>query len=297
MKAVMLQDRGVVRVSGPTARAFLDGLVTADMAMVAPDHAGFAALLSPQGKILFDFIVAGDGADGFLLDVPRDLAAGLAARLKFYRLRAKIEIEDVSDKFVVLAVWDGLPDIDGTRLFADPRLPTLGHRAIVPAEAAAGILASPGMEPSDTAAYEAHRIAHGVPQGGADFAYGDAFPHEADMDQLAGVDFGKGCYVGQEVVSRMQHRGTARTRTVPVAITGPAPAPATPVMAGERTIGRMGSHAGDHGLAMLRLDRVADAMAAGLPLIAGEATLTLTKPDWVRFAWPGEKPATAGAAE
>ena len=117
--------------------------------------------------------------------------------------------------------------------------------------------------------YEAHRIALGVPRGGLDFIYGDAFPHEADMDQLDGVDFDKGCYVGQEVVSRMEHRGTARNRIVPVAADGFAPDAGVPVMAGDKQVGMMGSAAGGRGLAMLRLDRVADALAAGTPLIAG----------------------------
>ena len=294
MKAALLSDRSVVEVSGPASATFLDGLVTVATAAMAPDRARFGALLSPQGKILFDFFIAGDGAGGFLLDTPRPLAAGLAARLKFYRLRAKVEIADRSGDFAVVAAWDGAPAA-GATFFPDPRLAGLGHRAIVPAEEASRILAA--TEAAEPAAYEAHRIGLGVPAGGQDFAYGDAFPHEADMDQLGGIDFGKGCYVGQEVVSRMQHRGTARTRIVPVSIAGPAPAPATPVTAGEKAAGRMGSHAGSRGLAMLRLDRVAEAMAAGLPLVAGEATLTLTKPAWARFPWPGEAPSTAGAAE
>src|SRR5262249_48690713 len=140
----------------------------------------------------------------------------------------------------------------------------------------------------DAAAYEAHRLALGVPRGGFDFIYGDAFPHETDMDQLAGVDFAKGCYVGQEVVSRIEHRGTARKRVVPIAYDGIAPEAGMPVMAGEKQLGTLGSTAGGRGLAMLRLDRVEDALAAGPPLVAGRATIRLGRPDWARFAWPGE---------
>ena len=134
--------------------------------------------------------------------------------------------------------------------------------------------------------YEAHRIALGIPQGGIDFSYGDAFPHEADMDQLGGVDFAKGCYVGQEVVSRMEHRGIARTRAVPVRYDGAAPAAGAAVTAAERQVGTMGSAAGGRGLALLRLDRVADALSRGEPLLAGGVPIRLIKPDWARFAFP-----------
>ena len=149
-----------------------------------------------------------------------------------------------------------------------------------------------GAELLEASAYEAHRIALGVPRGGLDFIYGDAFPHEADMDQLAGIDFSKGCFIGQEVVSRMQHRGTARTRIVPVtAASGFAPDAGIPVMAGDKSIGITGSSAGNRALAMLRLDRLADARAAGVPLIAGGVPVEPHKPDWATFAWPGDKAA------
>ena len=134
--------------------------------------------------------------------------------------------------------------------------------------------------------YDAHRIALGIPQGGVDFSYGDAFPHEADMDQLGGVDFAKGCYVGQEVVSRMEHRGIARTRALPVRYEGAAPAAGVAVMAGERQVGTMGSSAEGRGIALVRLDRVADALSRGEPLVAGGVPIRLSKPDWARFAFP-----------
>ena len=141
----------------------------------------------------------------------------------------------------------------------------------------------------DADAYDAHRIALGVPRGGLDFIYGDAFPHEADMDQLNGVDFDKGCYIGQEVVSRIEHRGTARTRVVPVAAEDHVPDAGLPVMAGDKQVGTTGSGVGSRGLAILRLDRVADALASGTPLTAGGVTLRPHRPDWARFAWPGQK--------
>jgi len=277
MKRARLADRGVVRVAGAEARKFLNGLVTADLREV-PARACFAALLTPQGKIIVDFIAA-ESEGGFLLDCPRALVATLVERLNFYRLRAKIAIEDWSESRAVEAIWDAGGAEPGA-CHGDPRLPELGLRCVVPAEQVAA--------DTDAADYEAHRIALGVPQGGLDFAYGDAFPHEADMDQLNGIDFGKGCFIGQEVVSRMEHRGLARTRVIPVAVDGATPAPGTAVTALGRPIGAMGSAARGRALAALRLDRVEEALAQGAPLMAGAATLRLVKPAWARFAFPGE---------
>jgi tRNA-modifying protein YgfZ len=286
MKVAVLPDRGVVKVAGDEARMFLNGLLTADVTKVTPQEAQFAALLTPQGKIIVDCILIEDHG-AFLLDCPRELAPALAERLKFYRLRAKVTIEDLSQQLAVLAIWNGTATTKST--FADPRLPALGQRAILPAQTASQAAVAAGAQLVDAADYEAHRIALGVPLGGIDFAYGDAFPHETDMDQLNGVDFEKGCYVGQEVVSRMEHRGTARNRVVPVTSDGQAPGSGVPVMAGEKQIGLTGSAAGRQGLAMLRLDRVADAQAAGTALTAGGVTIRPRKPDWARFPFPGEK--------
>jgi folate-binding protein YgfZ len=292
MKAALLPDRGVVKVAGDESRTFLNGLLTTDITKVAPGHARFGALLTPQGKIIIDCIVAEapakDGG-GFFLDTARALAPALVAKLNFYKLRAKIACEDLSATLGVLAVWDGTGATDTGLVYPDPRLPELGVRVILPPHRAAEAAASLGAELLDASAYEAHRIALGVPRGGLDFAYGEAFPHETDMDQLAGVDFDKGCYVGQEVVSRMQHRGTARSRIVPVAAgDGYLPDAGMAVMAGDKPVGTVGSHAGANGLALLRLDRVADAQAAGVPLTAGGIALTPRKPAWARFDWPGE---------
>ena len=296
MKAALLPDRGVVKVAGAPARGFLNGLLTADIGRVTPENACFAALLTPQGKIVVDGIVAeapaADGG-GFFIDCPRALATTLVDKLNFYKLRAPVIVEDLSEVLGVLAVWDGTAESDYGLVYPDPRLPALGLRVMLPphlAEAAAADLGATFVGPD---AYEAHRIALGVPRGGLDFAYGDAFPHQADMDQLNGVDFHKGCYVGQEVVSRIEHRASARSRIVPVAYDEFAPEDGVPVLAGERQVGTMGSAAGGHGLAMLRLDRVGEELAAGATLSAGGVALRLVKPEWARFAWPGE----ASAAE
>ena len=292
MKAALLPDRGVVKVAGADARSFLNGLLTTDVGKVTPEQARFGALLTPQGKIIVDCIVAeapaGDGG-GFFLDCPRALAPSLVERLNFYKLRAKVICEDLSEVLGVMAVWDGAGTTEYGLVYTDPRLPALGQRAMLPPHLAEQAAADLGAELFEAQGYEAHRIAQGVPRGGLDFIYGDAFPHETDMDQLAGIDFDKGCYVGQEVVSRMEHRGTARNRIVPVSAGSFAPDGGVPVMAGDKQVGTTGSHAGNRGLAMLRLDRVADARAAGVPLIAGGVVIKPDKPGWAKFDWPGEK--------
>jgi hypothetical protein len=290
MQAALLPDRGVIKVAGDDARKFLNGLVTCDMAKVSPTAARFGALLTPQGKIIADFIIAEAAADdggGFFIDCPRALVLTLVEKLNFYKLRAKATVEDLSGALGVMAAWDGQNAATETALcYADPRLPALGIRLVLPPHAAQEAAADLGATLIEAAAYEAHRIALGIPRGGSDFSYGDAFPHEADMDQLAGVDFDKGCYVGQEVVSRVQHRASARSRVVPVVYDDFAPMNGLPIMAGEKEIGVLGATANGRGLALLRLDRAADAQAAGVPLTAGGITLRPVKPDWAHFDWP-----------
>ncbi|MBV9980814.1 MAG: folate-binding protein YgfZ [Bradyrhizobium sp.] len=286
MKAAFLPDRGVVKVLGEDARNFLGGLVTTDVERIGPGSGRFGALLTPQGKIVVDFLIteAPSGDGGFLLDCPRALAQTLADKLRFYKLRAKVTVENLSDGLGVIAVWDGeagaLPDL----AFADPRQPSLGLRILAPKQLAPKIAELIGAELVDASAYEAHRIACGVPRGGLDFIYGDAFPHETNMDSLHGVDFDKGCYVGQEVVSRMQHRGTARTRIVRIALDGPSPEAGTTILAGDKAVGTMGSTAGERGLALVRVDRVADALEAGHALTAGGLSLRLADPDALKSA-------------
>ena len=280
MKAAFLPDRGVVKVSGSDARDFLNGLLTTDVTLLRPGLGRFGALLTPQGKITTDFLIteapSGHGG-GFLIDCPRALAQALADKLGFYKLRAKVSVENLSDSLGVLAAWDGDAALKPDLAFADPREVALGWRILVPetlAQKAADLI---GAELVDSTAYDAHRIASGVPRGGLDFIYGDAFPHETNMDRLHGVDFDKGCYVGQEVVSRMKHRGTARKRVARVKLAGPAPAPGTPVMDRELAVGALGSSSGREALALLRLDRVEDAAAGGRTLSAGGVGLALAE--------------------
>jgi folate-binding protein YgfZ len=282
MKAALLPDRGVVKVSGEDARDFLNGLVTTDVTLLHPGFGRFGALLTPQGKIIVDFLIteapSGHGG-GFLLDCPRALAQALADKLGFYKLRAKVAVENLSDSLGVLAAWDGDFSTKPDLAFADPRSPALGWRILVPAELAQKVADLIGADLVDSSAYDAQRIASGVPRGGLDFMYGDAFPHETNMDRLHGVDFDKGCYVGQEVVSRMQHRGTARTRTLRIVLEDFSPEPGTAILAGDKPVGTIGSTAGRNGLALIRTDRAADALAAGTPLTAGGLAVRLAAPD------------------
>src|SRR3984957_4085322 len=290
MKAAFLPDRGVVKINGETAGDFLNNLITTDTTRLQPGLARFGALLTPQGKIMVDFLIteapAGHGG-GFLIDCPKVLAQTLADKLGFYRLRAKVEIENLSDSHLsnglgVLAAWDGDAALKPDLTFTDPRNARLGLRILVPAELAPKAADLIGAEMVDSSAYEAHRIASGVPRGGLDFIYGDAFPHETNMDRLNGVDFEKGCYIGQEVVSRMQHRGTARTRTVRLLLDGPAPEAGSTILAGDKSVGTMGSAADHHGLALIRIDRTSEALEAGTPLTAGGLAIRIADPDELR---------------
>ncbi len=274
-KAALLEDRGVVRVSGPDATGFLQGLLTNDVERLKASEARYAALLSPQAKILFDMIVVsepdGDGR-AYLLDCAAAQAADLAKRLGFYKLRAKVAIADESAERAIVAYWGGEPEHEPAAIvYADPRDPRLGWRAIQPRAKAVAV----GSEHVNE--YEGLRISVGAPKGGLDFAYGDAFPHDANFDLLHGVDFDKGCYVGQEVVSRMKHRGTARKRIARVKTAGPAPPPGTPILDRELAIGTLGSSSGREALALLRLDRVEDATAAGRILSAGGVGVALAE--------------------
>lgn len=286
MKSAFLPDRGVIKVAGEDARNFLNGLVTTDVDKLKPGLGQFGALLTPQGKIIVDFLIteapAGHGG-GFLIDCPKPLADGLATKLKFYKLRAKVTVENLSEDLGVLAAWDGKPAAQPDLAFADPRNEDLGYRILIPQDLQQKLSDLIGAELVDAAAYEPHRIALGVPRGGLDFTYSDAFPHETNMDRLSGVDFDKGCYVGQEVVSRMQHRGTARTRSVKVLLEDLSPEPGVSVMAGDKPVGTMGSSAKGKGIALVRIDRVADALDAGQALTAGGLAVRLAEPDVVRI--------------
>lgn len=272
MNSAQLTNRALVRIDGEIATEFLQNLVTCDVGVLSPGEATFGALLSPQGKILFDFFCLRT-EQGFLFDIGADMRGDFIKRMMFYRLRSPVEIAPVDDGQKVFAMWD-----DASSGCPDPRLADMGNRLI------AKIL--------DTNAklvdYQAHRIGMGMPDGGVDFVYGEAFPHDAMMDQFgdqgAGVAFQKGCYVGQEVVSRMQHRGTARRRIVKVSAKAPLPSAGTAIEAGGKIIGTLGSVAGKFGLAMVRIDRVADANVSGTAILVDSQVVELKLPDWTSIS-------------
>ena len=275
-----LPGRKLLRISGEDAPRFLHGLVTCDVEHLKPGEIAFGALLSPQGKILFDFFIV-RSVNGFILDTDASMADDLARRLTFYKLRAKVDIAPMDERAHVFAIWGGdAPDAivaDGVVAF-DPRLKDMGARAYVRR-------APPDTKEVPLSDWHRHRIELGMPEGGLDFVFGDAFPHEALMDQFKGVDFAKGCYVGQEVVSRMQHRGTARKRLIKATSDATLPESGTEILVGGTACGTLASTYALAGLAMVRLDRAAD-HATGTPAYAGTVEVRLTIPAWAGFGWP-----------
>ncbi|MFG1280937.1 CAF17-like 4Fe-4S cluster assembly/insertion protein YgfZ [Xanthobacter autotrophicus] len=280
MPVVYLTDRVLIRATGPEAAKFLHGVITCNVQTMAKGDSRYGALLTPQGKIISDFLFYAEGEDAFLFDVPAERAEDLLKRLTFHRLRAKVTFAKADD-FAVAAVFGEAGEVPEGALYPDPRLAALGQRLVLPLAAAQALS-------SDAAPYEAHRIALGIPKGGPDFAYGDTFPHEADMDQLGGVDFKKGCYVGQEVVSRMEHRSTPRNRLVEVLFDTPL-ATGQEITAGDKSVGQVLSVTDGRGIATVRLDRANDAKTDGVPLLAGEVPVELRRPDWAVFSMEWEK--------
>lgn len=280
-KVAELMARGCVRISGPDAKKFLQDIVTNNVERAVGGNAVHAALLTPQGKILFDFFLL-DRGDHFLIECAKETTEELIKRLTFYKLRADVQLEDVSDEHKVWAAWDGTLEAgDDAIIYADPRLPAMGMRIIAPPDADI----SRNCESASEADYDAHRIALGIPESGKDYPLGDTFPHEADYDQLGSVDFKKGCYVGQEVVGRMHHRGKARKRIVPVRGVATLKA-GSEITAGDAVIGVVGSVSGEKGLGMVRLDRAEKALQEGRPLTAGGVEIEFLQPDWANFTVP-----------
>jgi tRNA-modifying protein YgfZ len=281
----LLPDRGIVEVEGDDAVDFLQSLLTNDVEQAGLDRAIFAGLLTPQGKIVLDFLVYNPAPNRFLLDCPRDCAATLAKQLGLYRLRAKVAVADRSGEMAIgVASGHGHAGLPAPSLsIADPRHAQLPRRHVLPA--AGGATAS-GESDAGVRAYHAARIALCVPEGGLDYRYGEVFPHEVCYDLLNGVDFEKGCYVGQEVVSRMHHRGVAKTRIAGVRGAAPLPAMGTEIMGGEYPVGHLGSSADDLGIALIRLDRADETIRHGVPLHAGDVTLTLRRPVWADYEVP-----------
>ena len=265
-----LPSRAVISVAGEGAKDFLQNLVTADIDALGPGEATYSALLQPQGKILFDFFIF-DTGDGLLLDCAASQLPELLKRLAMYRLRTKVAISAADGLEVGVA-----PDVPTEeRRYADPRLASMGWRLFAPA----------GSLPPATG-YHRARIAAGLADTDADLGSGEFFPHEANFDQIGAVSFTKGCYVGQEVVSRMEHRGLARSRILPIRCDGPSPPRGSDIRSGEKSVGTVLGSEGDAALALIRLDRLAE---AGEPLLSGTVRVEVLKPAFARYDVPQSK--------
>lgn len=294
MPSALLSDRTLISVSGPDAEHFLQNILTTDLDTLAEGEAKPGALLTPQGKILFDFLVSRDQTGGFLLDCRAETADDFIRRLTLYKLRAKVEISK-QDQLLVAAAWVPDSPASASDSTSSPNASTrLRDTRFREPAAAYRIYGEPAAGPADASGWHAHRIAHGVAESGSDYALGDAFPHDVLLDETGGVGFGKGCYVGQEVVSRMHHRGTARRRVLLVSAEAPLPESGTEIIANGRSIGTLGSVAGNRGLAIVRIDRVKDALDGGMAITAGDVPLSLSIPVWAKFTFPQ---ASAGAEE
>src|SRR5262245_33829585 len=268
-RLLSLTDRGLITLEGQDARKFLQDLVTADVAFLEAGQASYAGLLTPQGKVLFDFFVIRE-AQGYLIDCLAEQRQELAKRLKFYRLRAKLDIAEDARAIT----WN--PEGSAMGAIPDPRSEDMGAR----------LYGAQGAMENGAEHYHERRIRLGLAEGGHDFGPAEVFPHEANFDQIGAVSFTKGCFVGQEVVSRMEHRGTARSRILPVAVTGAVPPKGTPVTAGDKAIGSMCSGAGSRALALLRLDRLEEALSQGVPFIGGTSAIVPMKAPWARYNLP-----------
>jgi tRNA-modifying protein YgfZ len=284
MPHAFLSSRAVIRVSGKEAQGFLHNLVTTDIEGLPEKEARPGALLTPQGKILFDFLIWRDPAaregedegDAFVIETDLSQRDALIRRLTMYKLRAAVTIAAGEDGVTVFWGEDA-----GRGTVTDGAFAKAG----VALSRSAGGAAAEASETGE-AAYRDLRIDAGLAVSGDDFALQDAFPHDVLLDRSGGLSFRKGCYVGQEVVSRMQHRGTARRRVVTVSADGPLPAPGTEILAGEKPVGTLGSVSGNRGLAIVRTDRVSDALSGNTPLTAGGFAVTLSLPSWSGLEFP-----------
>ncbi len=295
----VLENRGLLRLAGADVRDFLQGMISNDVADVSADRAIYAVLLTPQGKFLFDFFVFSglDGGDAIYLECEGGRAADLIRRLSMYKLRADVEIADVTPEFEVAAAFGedapealGLGSAPGTAAkladglaFADPRLAALGARCVMPKSSAAAALEAAGFGGASAQDYDLHRLSLGVPDGSRDVLVEKSFPLECNLDDLNAISYTKGCYVGQELTARTHHRGTIRKRLLPVEVEGPLPPSGTPVALGEREIGEIRSGSGQSALAFLRLEHLDAANAGGAALTAGDATLTAHVPSWMEL--------------
>ncbi|KQY19691.1 YgfZ/GcvT domain-containing protein [Rhizobium sp. Root482] len=274
MQAFALPDRALVTVCGQDAQNFLQALITTDLDQLEDGEARPGALLTPQGKILFDFIVSRDAAC-IRLETGLDQAEALLKRLTMYKLRAPILLALTAPAVVGIL----LEDVPGG--FRDTGFAKAGRTVF-------RVYADENMNEGNAADYDSLRIASGIAAPGADYALQDVFPHDVLMDRNGGLSFKKGCYVGQEVVSRMQHRGTARRRLVHVAAASPLPTTGTPLTVKGKVIGALGTVIGSAGLAIVRIDKAGEAIAGGDAILAGEQPVILALPAWSGLEFPSQ---------
>ena len=260
-----LPSRALIAVSGPDWRSFLQGLITQDVETLAEGELRFGGLLTPQGKLLFDLFLFGQD-EGCLIDVAAARRDALVQRLTLYRLRAKVEIKPAEGE--VLAAWQAPPPHTAGWAI-DPRLHALGARGY-------GAAAPAGAIASDQAAYDAHRLALGVPDPDRDCPSETTYPIEANFDLLGGIDFKKGCFVGQETTSRMKRRGSIKSRMLPLRFEGPAPAVGAEVLAGTLRAGEVLTGCDGAAMALLRLDRI-----EGVALTVDGRAVTVTRPGYL----------------
>ncbi|NQV98691.1 MAG: folate-binding protein YgfZ [Rhodospirillales bacterium] len=288
-----LPDRGVLSITGPDSRNFLQGLISNDIHLVTPENAIYAALLTPQGKYLYDFFISQAG-DRLLVDCEKERMADLAKRLRMYKLRADAAIADATEQYTISALWGdsaastvGLAaqagaamETAGGTLYVDPRLATAGLRAVFDVDQSGPALATFTPTPATTDAYDIHRLKLGLPDASRDLVPEKSVLLESGFDDLNGINWEKGCYMGQELTARTKYRGLAKKRLTAVTIEGEMPTPGAAVMCGDKTAGEMRSSRGGFGLALLRLDHLQD--PAG-ELTSENSTLRAVKPDWARF--------------
>ena len=279
----LVSHRSVIAVGGPDRVDFLQGLISNDTTKVAPGRAIWAALLTPQGRFLNDMFVADGGNDTLLLETERERAAALAKKLGLYKLRSRVTVEDRSAAMEVAVIFgsgaEKVPPIEGATAFVDPRLAELGVRVLAPAGQAATLLAARGCTEVPLAAYDALRLELGVPDGSRDLIVDKALLLENGFDELNGVDWQKGCYMGQELTARTKYRALIRKRLFPVRIEGALSAPGTSIYKDGQEVGELRSGSGQRALAMLRLE----AVTAGQKLLAGDVGVLPEIPAWMRL--------------
>jgi folate-binding protein YgfZ len=285
MPTALLDDRALISVSGPDAEHLLQNIVTTDLDQLVAGEAKPGALLTPQGKILFDSLIARDGENALLIECRADIADDFVRRLMLYRLRAKVEIRKLDQQLVQVSWGD---DSSASQTESTPAGALRDRRFADPLQVWRVHGASTSGDADNRVNWQRFRILNGIAESGGDFALNDVFPHDVLLDQNGGVGFRKGCYVGQEVVSRMQHRGTARRRVLVATADADLPPPGTDILAGGRSVGTLGSTAGHAGIAIARIDKVKAAMDDGVAITAGDVPLSLAIPAWARFTFPQE---------